>query len=112
MHRNVDRCVGLADLWKYLASILQDFALCLKLTRPGIGRNVSCALGDCLTSRHEDRSLGSCGSRFIPVYVHVHVGNEREVGLLSMLALVHVHVQYVTCVKFVCVCGGGGGGGV
>ena len=47
------------------------------LMRPGIGRNVSCALGDCLTSRPEGRSqprelwfsIYSCTHVHVPVAV-------------------------------------------
>jgi len=37
-----------------------------KLMRPGIGRNVSCASGDCLTSR--PKGLWSCRSQFINLF--------------------------------------------
>ena len=54
--------------------------------RPGIGRNVSCALGDCFTSRPKSRlwsrelwfSIYSCTYVYIHIHVGVHVWPEEK----------------------------------
>ena len=64
------------------------------MVKPGIGQNVPCTLGDCLTCRPEGhRDLGSCGSRFI----HVHVNYRYHVHI-------HVHMYMCTCVRFLTNC--------
>ena len=52
----------------------------VQLMRPGIGQNVSCELGDCLTSRPEGRSRPrelwfSCGTC---MSLHVYLVGVRE----------------------------------
>ena len=52
-----------------------------QLMRPGIGRNASCAVGDCLTSMPKGRSWPrELWSRFIHVHLHVHVHVHASCG--------------------------------
>ena len=82
--RKEGRCVLLYILNMYMRNNCT-------LMRPGIGRNVSCTLGDYLSSRPEGNSWPRLGSQSIHVYLHVCTHTIAEVEYQATLYMIKRH---------------------